>query len=74
MNQEIRKWLIQKLSKTEENLNYIPCVRWKLAFQPKIPKIQIFDVKYTDYNKYVVELPEIVIRKLLSICIESEKV
>ena len=33
----------------------------------------IFDLQYTDYNKYVVESPEIVDRKLLSICIEREK-
>ena len=30
-------------------------------------------LKYTDYNKYVAESPEIVIRKLLSIRIEREK-
>ena len=48
-------------------------MRWKLAFWPKILKIYIFDVKYTDYNKYVVESSEIVIRKLLSIRIEREK-
>ena len=37
-------------------------------------KIHIFDLKYTYYNKYVVESPEIVIRKFLSIRIEIEKV
>ena len=36
-------------------------------------KIHIFGSKYTDQNKYVVELPEILIRKLLSIRIEREK-
>ena len=36
-------------------------------------KIGIFDVKYTVYNKYVLESPEIVIRKLLSIRNEREK-
>ena len=36
-------------------------------------KIHIFDLKYTDNNKYVVESPAIVIRKLLSIRIEREK-
>ena len=71
MNQEKWKWLIQKLSETEEIHNYIPCMRWKLAFYPKILKIHIFDV--TDYNKYVVESPELVIRRLLSIHIEREK-
>ena len=36
-------------------------------------KIHIFDLKCTDNNKYVVEWPEIVIRKLLSIRIKREK-
>ena len=45
----------------------------KIDILTKILKIHIFDVKYTDYNKYVVESPEIVIRKLLSIRIEREK-
>ena len=44
-----------------------------MAFLTKILKNHIFDVKYTDYNKYVVESLEIVIRKLLSIRIEREK-
>ena len=44
-----------------------------MAFEPKILKFHIFDVKYTDYNKFVVESPEIVIRKLLSIRASKEK-
>ena len=36
-------------------------------------KIHIFDLKYTDNNKYVVESPAIIITKLLSIQIEREK-
>ena len=36
-------------------------------------KINIFDVKYADYNKYVVESPETVIRNLLPIGIKREK-
>ena len=35
--------------------------------------IHIFYLKYTDNNKFVVESPDIVIRKLLSIRIEREK-
>ena len=48
----------------------------KLALLPKILNTYFFDLKYTDYNKhdkYVVESPEILIRKLLSIRIEREK-
>ena len=36
-------------------------------------KIHIFDLKYTDNKKYIVESPAIIIRKLLSIWIEREK-
>ena len=36
-------------------------------------KIHIFDVKYADYNKYVVESPETVTRNSLSIRIKREK-
>ena len=51
--------------KNESKLFYMPCV--------KILKIHIFHLKYTDENKYVVESPEIIIRKLLSIHIEKRK-
>ena len=36
-------------------------------------KIHIFDLKYTDNNKYIVESQEIIIRNLLLIRIEREK-
>ena len=36
-------------------------------------KIHFYYLKYTNYNKYVVESPEPLIRKLLSIRIEKEK-
>ena len=39
----------------------------------KNTKIHIFHLKYTDNNKYLVESPEIIIRKLLSIRIEKDK-
>ena len=45
----------------------------KIGILTKKLKIHIFDLKYKDYNKYVVESPEIEIRKLLSIRIEREK-
>ena len=44
----------------------------KYWHQPEILKINIFDLKYTNHNKYVVESPEILIRKLSSIRIERE--
>ena len=42
-------------------------------FNQRILKIHIFYLKYKDNNKYVIESPEMVIRKLLSIRIEREK-
>ena len=55
------------------SLGLLPYVVWKICIEPKILKIHIFDLEYTDNNKYVVETPEIIIRKLLSKRIEREK-
>ena len=60
-----------EVTKNESKFFQIPDVLWKIGILTKILKIHIFDLKYTDNNKNVVESPEIKIRKL-SIRIERE--
>ena len=64
-SQQVCRWI-----KKYRNDKFRSNQKRKQTLFTKILKIQIFDLKYTDHNKYEVELPEILIRKLLSIRID----
>ena len=67
-SQQVYRWI-----KKYRNDKFRSNQKRKQTLFTKILKIQIFDLKYTDHNKYGVELREILIRKLLSMRIERNE-
>ena len=62
-----------EVTKNKSKFFQIPDVLWKIGILTKNIENSHFYLKYTDNNKFVVESPEVVIRKVLSTRIEREK-